>query len=468
MKYTFKNIAILSISLLIASCTFSKKQTSNHHNKEMGHGIELVVLDPGHFHASLLQKNALAAVNDTVRVYAPEGVEVKQYLNNIHSYNQRTESPTAWEEEAYIGEDYLSRMLSDRKGDVVVLAGNNQKKTKYILEAIKAGYHVLSDKPLAINRQDFDLLATAYQLAQKKGLLLYDLMTERYDILNIIERELLHTPEIFGELLQGSLTEPTVSMESVHHFFKTVSGKPLTRPAWYYDVAQQGEGIADVTTHLIDLVNWQCFPDEAIHYQSDVKVLTAEHWATHITLPEFTQSTLVDTFPSYLNKYVKDNVLEVLANGTLHYTVKGIHVNMKVTWNYTPPKGGGDTFTSIKKGSKATLKTIQDKESGFVKQLYIQKSPDMDSAGFEDQLQKTIQRLQAKSPFLFIKDMGNGTYLIDIPQENRSGHEAHFSKVAESFLTYLHDKNMPQWENENTISKYYITTTAVELAKKEK
>ena len=43
MKYTFKNIGILSISLLIASCTFSKKQTSNHHNKEMGHGIELVV-----------------------------------------------------------------------------------------------------------------------------------------------------------------------------------------------------------------------------------------------------------------------------------------------------------------------------------------------------------------------------------------------------------------------------------------
>lgn len=36
----------------------------------------------------------------------------------------------------------------------------------------------------------------------------------------------------------------------------------------------------------------------------------------------------------------------------------------------------------------------------------------MDSAGFEDQLQKTIQRLQAKSPFLFIKDMGNGTYRL--------------------------------------------------------
>ncbi|KAB5214870.1 oxidoreductase, partial [Bacteroides thetaiotaomicron] len=54
------------------------------------------------------------------------------------------------------------------------------------------------------------------------------------------------------------------------------------------------------------------------------------------------------------------------------------------------------------------------------------------------------------------------------PQADRLGHEAHFSKVAEAFLGYLHDKNMPEWENENTISKYYITTTAVELAKKEK
>ncbi|MCB6666162.1 putative oxidoreductase C-terminal domain-containing protein, partial [Phocaeicola dorei] len=79
---------------------------------------------------------------------------------------------------------------------------------------------------------------------------------------------------------------PSVIMESVHHFFKTVSGKPLIRPAWYYDVEQQGEGIADVTTHLIDLINWQCFPDKTIHYQSDVTVNAAKHWATPITLAE--------------------------------------------------------------------------------------------------------------------------------------------------------------------------------------
>ena len=38
--------------------------------------VKLVVLDPGHFHASLLQKFPQPRVNDTVYVYAPEGEEL--------------------------------------------------------------------------------------------------------------------------------------------------------------------------------------------------------------------------------------------------------------------------------------------------------------------------------------------------------------------------------------------------------
>jgi len=50
-----------------------------------------------------------------------------------------------------------------------------------------------------------------------------------------------------------------VVIESVHHFFKEVSGKPLIRPAWFFDVRQQGEALPDVGTHLVDLVQWMCF-----------------------------------------------------------------------------------------------------------------------------------------------------------------------------------------------------------------
>ena len=426
--------------------------------------VELVVLDPGHFHASLLLKNPLADVAETVRVYAPEGPEVEQYLAAVKSYNHRADDPTSWQEEVYIGEDYLEKMLSDGRGEVVVLAGNNSKKTSYILSAVKSGYNVLSDKPLAINKKDFDMLSEAYREAAAKGLLIYDLMTERYDMLNIITRELLHDTALFGDLLPGTSDAPSIVMQSVHNFFKTVSGNPLIRPAWYYDVEQQGEGIADVTTHLIDLVAWQCFPDEVVRYDSDVEVLAAKHWPTRITLPEYSQSTGVEVFPSYLDKYIKDGVLEVMSNGSLVYKVKGIHVGMGVIWNYASPNGG-DLFTAEMRGSKATLEIVQNENTGFVKQLYIRRSPSTDTVDFEKKLQIRSDELREAYPFISIEKTAPDLYLIDIPQKDRLGHEAHFNRVAQTFLHYLRSEDMPEWENENTLSKYYITTTAVELAK---
>lgn len=429
--------------------------------------VELVVLDPGHFHASLLQKNRLEGVSRTVRVYAPEGREVEQYLSAVESYNTRMDDPTAWRGVVYMGADYLERMLADGRGDVVVLAGNNRKKTGYILEAVRSGRHVLADKPLAIRKRDFDLLKESYRLARERGAVICDLMTERYDVLNIIARELLGDEALFGRLVPGTAERPAVRMRSVHHFFKTVSGKPLIRPAWYYDVEQQGEGIADVTTHLIDLVAWQCFPDSAVRYATDVEVLAARHWPTRLTLAEFSQSTGEAEFPAYLHQYLKEGVLEVMANGTITYKVKGIHVGMEVVWNYAS-EDGGDTFASVIEGSGASLEVVQDRSTDYVKQLYIRRAASADGAGFETRLRAKAAELQRHFPSLRVEKQGRDLYLIAVPPEDRSGHEAHFSCVAAAFLRHLRDGGLPEWENENTLSKYYITTTAVEMARSAK
>jgi predicted dehydrogenase len=37
-------------------------------------------------------------------------------------------------------------MIAEKKGNVVVLSGNNAKKTEYILKALEAGFNVLADK----------------------------------------------------------------------------------------------------------------------------------------------------------------------------------------------------------------------------------------------------------------------------------------------------------------------------------
>jgi hypothetical protein len=89
--------------------------------------------------------------------------------------------------------------------------------------------------------------------------LLYDIMTERHEITTMLQKEFSRLPAVFGELLEGSEQEPAVVKESVHHFSKQVSGVPIKRPAWFFDGAQQGEGLVDITTHLVDLVQWECF-----------------------------------------------------------------------------------------------------------------------------------------------------------------------------------------------------------------
>lgn len=458
------------IGLMSLSCLQqSSKQAENRAAFTGKEGeVKLIVLAPGHFHANLLQKNAIPQVSDTVSVYAmsPDDTGLKQYLSAIESFNNRPESPTAWHTAVYASSDFINKMVSDKKGNVVILSGNNQEKTKYILRAVDAGLNVLSDKPMAINGEDFLLLETAYRNAESKGVRLYDMMTERYDMLNIIEKELINNSDFFGELEMGTPEEPAIYMESVHHFYKEVSGAPLIRPAWYYDVEQQGEGIADVTTHLIDLLFWKCFPEQVIDYKQDIENISSTHWPTDISQQQFMQSTGETIFPDYLQQYLDNSMLKVYANGTLNFKVKDYNAGLKVIWNYQAPEGGGDTFISTIKGTKVILKTIQDKEQQFIKQLYAQKAAGVDEKEFAENIQQAVAKINTRYPFVSVLPTSNkGEYLINIPAENREGHESHFRYVAEHFFNYLVNRDMPGWEISNTLAKYYITTTAVEIAK---
>lgn len=463
-RIEIKGAFILTVLMAFSNSVKSESKQVNEFMGEKGE-VKLVVLNPGHFHADLLQKTSNDRINDHVYVYAPQGTELTQHIKRIESYNDRAVNHTSWKEIVYSQHDFFQRMLSEKKGNVVVLAGNNQKKADYINKSVRAGFNVLSDKPMAINKEQFDLLKKSFATAKKNHVLLYDLMTERYDILNVVERELIGSKELFGEIQNGTAEQPAVFVESVHHFYKNVSGIPLIRPAWYYDVEQQGEGIVDVSTHLIDLVNWQCFPEVALDYTKDVTMLSAKHWTTDLTLQKFSQSTQFTQFPDYLTNYISDSILKVYANGEICYKIKDINIVLKVAWNYEAPAGTGDTYSSIIMGRRAICKILQNKEQSYVPQLYIQKAENADQKIFDEALIKTIGKLQHKYPFISLKKEGD-KIRIDIPIDRREGHEAHFARVAAKYFDFLINRNMPAWEIPNMLTKYYITTSALEIAKK--
>lgn len=450
-------------SLWLVACSFLILSCQPSTSVEEKKSFRIVTLDPGHFHAALVQKSMYQNVDSVVLVYSPEGTDVKLHLGRIEAFNTRNEQPTRWKEEVYSGDDFFEKMLEEKAGNLVVLSGNNQKKTEYIAKSLENGFHVLADKPMIIASKDFETLKGAFETAKKNNLLLYDIMTERFEITTILQKEFSMLPDVFGALEVGTPENPSVTKESIHHFYKYVSGSVLTRPAWFMDVAQQGEGIVDVTTHLVDLVQWECFPDQILDYTKDIRISNAKRTTTDMTLSEFKAITKLDDFPEYLKKdVVNDSILKVYSNGEINYKLRNVHAKVSVIWNYKAPEGTGDTHYSIMRGIKANLIIKQGAEQQYKPTLYIQPIGDM--ASFESVLQEQLKSIQEKYSGVELKKLDKEWEVI-VPDSYKEGHEAHFGRVMQKFLEYLENGNMPEWEVPNMLAKYYTTTSAQELAK---
>lgn len=455
----FKQLLLANCMVIIAasSCNSNKEEVQERDNK-----IKLITLDPGHFHSALIQKSMYDEIDTVVHVYAPEGQELTSHLNLVESYNTRAENPTSWKENVYTGADYLDKMIKDKAGNVVVIAGNNKLKTDYISRSVEAGLNVLADKPMAIDTEGFQKLVKAFETAEKNKVLLYDVMTERFEINSILQKEFAHLPA-FGELEKGTPENPSVTKVSVHHFFKNVSGKPLVRPAWFFDVKQQGEGITDITTHLVDLVQWEVFPDQILDYKKDVEIVSAKRWPTALTAEQFEKVTLKKEYPDYLKADVKDGILSSYSNGEINYRLKGVHAKISVTWDFQAPEGTGDTHFSVMRGTRSSVVIKQGKEQNFKPVLYIEPSKGTDLAVYEKDLLADLKQINLKYPGVELKKIDTGWEVI-IPEKYKVGHEDHFAQVTQKYLQCLKDGKLPDWEVPNMIAKYYTTTKAREVA----
>ena len=201
--------------------------------------VRLMTLDPGHFHAALIQKEMYPGVAARVDVYAPQGWDLDEHLKRVDAYNKRAEKPTAWQMEVHTGADFVERMIKERPGNAVILSGRNRPKIDRIAKSVDAGLHVLADKPWILAAADLPKLDAVLATADRKGVVAYDIMTERFEITTMLQRALVNDAGVFGTIVNGTEADPGVYMESVHHLMKVVSGAPNIRPAWFFDTANR-------------------------------------------------------------------------------------------------------------------------------------------------------------------------------------------------------------------------------------
>src|SRR5215467_15983092 len=102
----------------------------------------LVVVDPGHFHATLVQQQMYPELSPVVRVYAPLGPDLIDYLSRIARYNRRPQAATDWRLDVHAGPDFLDWIRDQPPDGVAIFSGRNRGNIDRIIAVLETGLHV--------------------------------------------------------------------------------------------------------------------------------------------------------------------------------------------------------------------------------------------------------------------------------------------------------------------------------------
>jgi predicted dehydrogenase len=406
----------------------------------------LLFLDPGHFHAALTLRVPQARVADDVLVYAREGRELKDFLALVDRFNGRSADPTRWRPIVTTCDDPLARLVDERRGDVVVLAGKNGGKARTIGRLHDAGFHVLADKPWLVEPADLE-----HVRASLAGWpLAVEIMTGRHDLPARLLKKLVGAPAIFGAFRDDV---PAIEQESVHHLEKLVDGAPLRRPWWFFDVRVQGSGPVDISTHVVDQAQWLVDGDAA-----PLTLVSARAWSTSVPAEAFRRITGETGIPQELRSVVSGDGLSYRCNAELVYRIGRLTATASTRWELTSPPGGGDASRSVAHGTRADVRLEQGARTGYRRRVFVEARTE--GAAVARSLRETIEGWQVELPGVEIVAAGGDAYEVVLPPALDGGHETHFPRVLDEFLKIVDERRWPAALAERTRAKYALLAEA--------
>jgi hypothetical protein len=223
-----------------------------------------------------------------------------------------------------------------------------------------------------------------------------------------------------------------------------------------FDIAEYGEGLADVGTHVVDLVQWTALPDQPIDYRHDIQVLDGRRWPLVLTPSQFEQVT---------GGASSGGEFRYFCNNSVDYTLRGVRVTIDIRWNWEAPPGTGDIYEAAFRGSKASVEIRQGQAEKSIPELYIVPANASRRPEIFPAVRVKVAALQSDWPGLRVEETPHEARLA-IPERFRVGHEAHFAQVARRFFQYLQaPTSLPSWERSYMLAKYYVSTKGVELGR---
>jgi Putative oxidoreductase C terminal domain len=186
---------------------------------------------------------------------------------------------------------------------------------------------------------------------------------------------------------------------------------------------------------------------------------------TRVDAAQFSRATGLSAYPDYLKPYADaEDVLNIHANGTFTYRLRGVFARVSVEWRFEPKPGTGDSHHSVLRGSTADLIIRQGEAEKFKPTLTIEKRGGVSDEAFERALKQAVTEIGVTWPGVEVIRSG-GPWVVTIPDRYKDGHEAHFTNVTASYLKALRDGQSPPWEIPNLLTKYHTLMQAYSMSR---
>ncbi|MBQ9940907.1 MAG: Gfo/Idh/MocA family oxidoreductase [Clostridia bacterium] len=128
-------------------------------------------------------------------------------------------------------------LLDDTRVDVVALGGCYGQRGQMAIDALKAGKHVIADKPLCTEMSELDLIE---KLSKEKNLLVSCMFTMRF------EKKINAVKKLYESGKLGEINNVTFGGQHPLQYGR--------RPMWYFEEGEHGGVINDIAIHGIDVL----------------------------------------------------------------------------------------------------------------------------------------------------------------------------------------------------------------------
>jgi predicted dehydrogenase len=207
--------------------------------------------------------NALAA-DYNGRVVAMADVFEKQIETSILALSaSHADRVTVTPDRRFVGLDAYRKLLQSGV-DVVILATPPGYRPQHLAEAIEAGKHIFSEKPMAVDAIGYHLVQAALAKAKEKKLKVVAGFCWRYNTSRREAFQRLHDGEI-GELngyFGTQLTSPVKPMAGAEARPADMSDVEWQLRNWYNFSWLSGDSLVEQAVHSVDKMMW-AFKDAA-------------------------------------------------------------------------------------------------------------------------------------------------------------------------------------------------------------